>query len=424
VPEVITERPPAPDPRLTLHRPSLSSSSLHLSLRSFFRSAFALISTLPTLLSALRPRLAALLSDLRPRVQNLLRAARSVSAESVLRKLASAFRSLRSVSPESARHSLESGLRSLRSVTARSLARDAQRLARRPSRLTLGVTAGAVLAIAAIAAGVSGGSAPAAAFSDTAGHAAAVAAGPVGHAPATGQSAGAGNAPGAGFGPVSHAPASHAPASHAPASHAPAGHAHAGHVPAGHAPAGHAAGHVRHAPTGHVPAAPGGHTPRGHAHSVSHAAAAPVKPYSIYDSVIPSAIPSSQKSVATYATGPFAASESQVAGRSVMWIDTQGHDYKASVLDIEPGDATPSVAASWAWHRLKANPHAVARLYTMISEWPAVKSAVASFPAQMRERIHWWIANPTGTPHLVPGSDATQWYWGSHYDITTATPGF
>ena len=365
---------------------------------------FALLSALP-----------AVLATLKPRAQALLRAARSVSAESALQRLASAFRSLRSVSPESARRSLESAAASLRSVTVQSLSRDAQRLARRPSRLTLGVTAGAVLAIAAIAAGVSGGSAPAAALSDTAGHAVPVAAGPVGHAPATGQAPGLGGSPGAGFGPVGHAPAAHAPAAHAPVTHAR-------HV--GHAPAGHVVGHAGHAPRGHVHAALRGHVARSHAGRHWHAAAAPAKPYSIYDSVVPTAIPSSQKAVATYATGPFAASESELTGRSVMWIDTQGHDYKASVLDIEPGDATPSVAASWAWHRLKSNPHAIARLYTMISEWPAVKSAVASFPAQMRERIHWWIANPTGTPHLVPGSDATQWYWGSHYDITTAAPGF
>jgi hypothetical protein len=25
---------------------------------------------------------------------------------------------------------------------------------------------------------------------------------------------------------------------------------------------------------------------------------------------------------------------------------------------------------------------------------------------------------------VVPGSHATQWYWGDHYDITTANPGF
>jgi hypothetical protein len=384
---------------------------------------FALLSALPALISALQPRLRALLSDMQPRVQALLRAARSVSPDSVARWLASAFRSLRSVSPESARRSLESGLRSLRSVTVRSLAQDAQRLARRPSRLTLGVAAGTVLAIGAIAAGVSSGSAPAAALSDTASHAAPVAAGPVGHAPATGQS------PAGGFGPVAaHAPAGNAPVGHAAAGHAAAGHAAAGHAAAGHAAAGHAA--AGHAPSGHTPAGhvPAGHVATRHAHvghaHVGHAVAVPAKPSTIYDSVIPSAIPAGQKSVASYATGPFDARPSQVAGKSVTWIDTRGYDYKASALDVEPGDATPSVAANWAWHRLKADPHAVARIYTMISEWQAVKSAVASFPAQMQHRIHWWIADPTGTQHLVPGSDATQWYWGPHYDITAAAPGF
>jgi hypothetical protein len=114
-----------------------------------------------------------------------------------------------------------------------------------------------------------------------------------------------------------------------------------------------------------------------------------------------------------------------VTGRkSVLWISVTGGDYDASVIDVEPGNASPAAAANWAWHRLSANPHAIARIYTMISEWQAVKSAIASFPAQMQSRIRWWIADPTGTPHLVPGSDATQWYWGSTYDITTAAPGF
>jgi hypothetical protein len=42
----------------------------------------------------------------------------------------------------------------------------------------------------------------------------------------------------------------------------------------------------------------------------------------------------------------------------------------------------------------------------------------------MRARIRWWIADPTGTPHIVPGSNATQWYWGTGYDESTALPGF
>jgi hypothetical protein len=192
---------------------------------------------------------------------------------------------------------------------------------------------------------------------------------------------------------------------------------------------GHGAGHA--APAGHpasARASASASAGSGGSHASSrHLArrAAPAAPYLIYDSVTPGAIPASQGTVATYADGPHPTPASEVTGRtSVLWISITGHDYGASVVDVEPGNATPAAAASWAWPRLSASPHAVARIYTMINEWSATKAAVASLPAQMRSRIHWWIANPTGHPHLVPGSDATQWYWGSHYDITTAAPGF
>jgi hypothetical protein len=152
--------------------------------------------------------------------------------------------------------------------------------------------------------------------------------------------------------------------------------------------------------------------------------AKPAAPYLLYDSVMPSAIPANDM-VATYATGPYAVSPSQVAGRGpVLWIDVYGTDYEASALDVEPSDATPSLAASWAWHRLSAHPNALAHIYTSLSEWPAVQAACATLPSWMRSRIRWWIADPTGVAHIVPGSDATQWYWGSSYDISTATPRF
>jgi hypothetical protein len=154
-----------------------------------------------------------------------------------------------------------------------------------------------------------------------------------------------------------------------------------------------------------------------------HRAPAP-KPYLIYDSTTPSAIPA-HRNAAVYATGNYAASPDQMGGRDkVLWIDTTGGDQHASVLDVEPGDATPAAAASWARSRLAADPNAVARLYTFRNEWPAVQSAVQALPQQMQSRIRWWIADPTGVPHIVPGSAATQWYWGSSYDITTASPRF
>jgi hypothetical protein len=154
------------------------------------------------------------------------------------------------------------------------------------------------------------------------------------------------------------------------------------------------------------------------------AAARARKPYLIYDSVTPSAIPNGQHA-AVYVNGSYAASASQAASHgSVLWIDTNGSDPNAKVLDVEPGDATPAGAAVWAQQRLSHHPHEVAIIYTMRSAWSAVQANVAYLPKWMQSQVRYWIADPTGVPHVVPGASATQWYWGSSYDITTAIPGF
>jgi hypothetical protein len=154
------------------------------------------------------------------------------------------------------------------------------------------------------------------------------------------------------------------------------------------------------------------------------ASSAPARPYEIYDSVTPSAIPAGHE-IATYADGPFAVSPSSVTGQNVLWIDTNGSDTHASALDVEPGDVTPSAAGSWAAQKLQADPQGQAIIYTMQSEWPAAQAAVRSaVPSAEQSHVRWWIADPTGVPHMVPGASATQWYWGSNYDISTANPGF
>jgi hypothetical protein len=132
------------------------------------------------------------------------------------------------------------------------------------------------------------------------------------------------------------------------------------------------------------------------------------------------------REVATYADGAHPVSPAAVAGRSgpVLWIDVTGGDPLAPVLDVEPGNASPAVVASWVTRRLAAAPSGVAIIYTMIDEWPAARAAVATLPAAMQARVRWWIADPTGYAHIVPGSDATQWYWGPSYDISTASPDF
>jgi hypothetical protein len=151
--------------------------------------------------------------------------------------------------------------------------------------------------------------------------------------------------------------------------------------------------------------------------------AAPEQPVEIYDSANPAAIPPGVL-CATYATGDYAVPAAEMAGRPTIWIDAWGTDPAASALDVEPGDATPSMVPQWVQQHLALEPSDNARIYTMLNEWPAVQQAVATLPAWMQARVRWWIADPTGVPHMVPGASATQWYWGPNYDISTADPGF
>jgi hypothetical protein len=281
----------------------------------------------------------------------------------------------------------------------------AARLARRDARITLGAAAVIAVIAAALAAGLAGGGSGI----DAAEHVAPAqrtvhakdAAADRSHSAAPKHAA-----------PKHAAPKKAAPQHSAPQHSAPKHSAPKHSAPKHSAPRHDAARHhaVRHHRAPH--------------HGVRHHGPIPRRPYLIYDSVTPSAI-ASRQNVAAYANGNYAASPAEVGHhRSLLWIDITGYDHNASVLDVEPGDATPSLAASWAWHRLQAHPTELARIYTMRSMWPAVRAAVAHLPARMRSHVRYWIADPTGSPHIVPGSAATQWYWGSSYDITSATPRF
>lgn len=292
---------------------------------------------------------------------------------------------------------IDSTLSAIRHTYAKTRARAAQ-----SSRLTLGAAAAAAVVAAGVAVSVSAGPAPASSASAIN---RAAAAGATHHARVDVAAKPASSSRPA---PAQHSPA-HTPAAHTPPAHTPAKSA-TKQAPKPAAKPAHAA---------KAAAKPAHKAPAKHA-AHRHAAR---KPYLIYDSVTPSALPHHNVN-AVYATGNYAASQAQVAGRHVMWIDTTGSDHAASILDVEPGDATPSMAASWARQRLAANPRVLARIYTMRSEWSAAKAAINTLPAKMRSHVRWWIADPTGHAHVVPGSDATQWYWGSSYDISTATPRF
>ena len=177
------------------------------------------------------------------------------------------------------------------------------------------------------------------------------------------------------------------------------------------------------ADTARAPAAPAQAAPQAPATS-SHGSTSASGPTTIYDSVSPGQIPAGQH-VATYSDGPFQAPASSVQDRgNVLWIDTNGTNPHASALDVEPGDATPAGAAHWVNAKLTTSPRTDAIVYTFKSDWTAVQDQINTLPTWEQAHVKYWIADPTGTPHIVPGAAATQWYWGSNYDITQATPTF
>jgi hypothetical protein len=158
--------------------------------------------------------------------------------------------------------------------------------------------------------------------------------------------------------------------------------------------------------------------------AAKRAAAKRTGPTVIYDSVTPSAIPAG-KAVAAYSNGAYQASAAQVAGHgTVLWIDVNGSNTRAGALDVEPGDATPAGAAAWASAKLTKDPNATAIIYTFKAAWGPVISNINALPAWMHSHVKYWIADPTGTPHILPGAAATQWYWGANYDISSAKAGF
>jgi hypothetical protein len=213
---------------------------------------------------------------------------------------------------------------------------------------------------------------------------------------------------------ASHAKVSHAKASHAKVSQASDGKASDGKAKTGSAKPGEAK--PSHAKPSHAKA--------NKKANKTETAAAVQQNYTFYDSTTPSQIPAHQQ-VATYADGHYAVERSLVSDPDhVIWIDTNGRDANANALDVEPGDAAASSVASWVDRRLSAHPGTIAIVYTMRSDWAAAKASVSTLPAGMRSQVRWWIADPTGHPHVVPGAQATQWYWGANYDISTAEPGF
>lgn len=120
---------------------------------------------------------------------------------------------------------------------------------------------------------------------------------------------------------------------------------------------------------------------------------------------------------AVYATG-YTADPADIPahlGRT-LWIDQNGSDPSADVLDIEPGTVLPAEAGPWCAAHRELTGH-VCRVYTMRSWWPAVRAAVDASAGGTGAL--YWIADPTGYPHTIEGADAVQWGWEPTVDYST-----
>jgi hypothetical protein len=96
------------------------------------------------------------------------------------------------------------------------------------------------------------------------------------------------------------------------------------------------------------------------------------------------------------------------AGARTLTI-TAFADTDADILDYEPGNThTPADAASW--HARQTARGGIGCIYSDLADHASLVAAVGAFP--------WWAADPTGNPHLFPGSVATQWHWTPNWDAS------
>lgn len=134
----------------------------------------------------------------------------------------------------------------------------------------------------------------------------------------------------------------------------------------------------------------------------------------IYDAVDVSAIPSSATTILAYIDGNYVtypAVRSRFPNARILTVTTNGKNH-ADICDVESHDATPDIAAAGVRAGLYPT------VYSDTSTKPALDSALSGLTWQ------WYAADPTGVPHLVPDSVATQYAWpgfGSpgNYDIST-----
>jgi hypothetical protein len=141
----------------------------------------------------------------------------------------------------------------------------------------------------------------------------------------------------------------------------------------------------------------------------------------MYDAVDVAAIPAGASIVAGYVDGNWPTYDAVVAAfpdAQHVSITVKGAP-GARVADCETGDLTPQLAAGWARSEIEAGRRPT--IYYARSNAPAVSAALAAVEVAVAE-LDFWVADWTGSAHLVAGSVATQWAdppsSGGNYDIS------
>lgn len=127
-----------------------------------------------------------------------------------------------------------------------------------------------------------------------------------------------------------------------------------------------------------------------------------------WDSVNPLSIPSDAEAVFWYIDGrvskwPVGALD-RFSTPLKLSITTASHP-DADINDCETGDDTPVQSAAWAHDRVSRGK--IARIYSNLSTWPELLRLCNDIP------VLWFVANPTGVPHILTGATATQYAWSS-----------
>jgi hypothetical protein len=160
-------------------------------------------------------------------------------------------------------------------------------------------------------------------------------------------------------------------------------------------------------------------------------------PTAMFDSVDVSQLPADAAAVAGYTAGSWPTYPTLLKSfphAHVLSIAI-GSGYDADCLDVEPGDATPAVAAAWVKRQLLRG---VKRpvVYTSVSGMDSLLATLAAAGIK-RSQVRVWTAHYTFSAHLCgPRScgqlrsttaDATQWTdkaLGRNLDESLLAPGF